>query len=117
MPQSTPAHLLDVEIQNALVASGLVRYVAGNTPTIVFGPGQQVDISIDIDYCKLPQWETIILTPSPDEPPRWLARMVNIIEGRSISSHPDPDSGEPSHDSVDAALQILAQALTQTLST
>lgn len=101
------------EINDAVDAAGFRPYlVEAHPPLVVFGPGNQVDISFDVDYRSLPQWENLVITPSEDEPPRWSARLTNIIEEREVSSHPDgqppEDEDGPSHDSLLDALKLVA---------
>lgn len=100
------------EIMDAAAASGLDRLIVkGEAPTAVFGPGDQVDITFNIDQSENDRWDTLVVSPSADEPPRWLVRLTNIIEQDDISSHPDPDSEEPSHDSVRDAMMIVSSKL------
>lgn len=106
---STEAHIFQTEILDDIAASVLTDFIInGDVPTVVFGPGDDIHIAFNIDQTVSNQWDTLILTPSPNDPPRWLARLTNIIEDRQISSNPEPDSTEPSHETLPEALAALA---------
>lgn len=78
------------EILDAMEETGLIRYVvAGEPPVVVLGPGDQVDITFEIDVTALPDWERIILSPSEHEPPLWTAQIHNISTSDEIPEKPE----------------------------
>ena len=101
------------QIVDAAEASGLLSLtVKGEPPTAQIGPNG-IDIAFNIDQTVTAEWDTLIVTPSDDEPPVWLVRLVNTVDGEQISSSPDPDSEVPSHRSLDNAMMIVAEKLAQ----
>lgn len=99
-------------IQAALEESRLDDCVRPADPPLVeFGALDAVSITINIDGDRFPHWDALVLMPSDDDPPLWAARLLNIVESRSIDAPPGLDDRVPDAPDLASLLRPLGEAV------